>query len=110
MGTSEIESVMDNKVIIAHNAKQTSRDAANRVYPKSGSIRLAVYEFLIRRGLEGATDQEIESNLNLDGNTVRPTRKTLEQDELIINAGLTRANHNGNQCIVWRAISADQMF
>jgi transcription initiation factor IIE alpha subunit len=110
MGTTEGEGVMNNKVIIAKDAKSTSREAANRAYPRSGSIRLEVYEFLIRRGLDGATDQEIESNLNLDGNTVRPTRKTLEQDELIIDSGSTRSNHNGNQCIVWRAISADQMF
>jgi transcription initiation factor IIE alpha subunit len=110
MGQAKGKSVMNNKVIIAHQAKATSRDAANRVYPRSGSIRLEVYEFLIRRGLDGATDQEIESNLNLDGNTVRPTRKTLEQDELIVDSGTTRSNHNGNQCIVWRAISADQMF
>ena len=110
MGQAKGESLMDNKVIIANQAKATSRDAANRVYPRSGSIRLEVYEFLIRRGLDGATDQEIESNLNLDGNTVRPTRKTLEQDELIVDSGTTRSNHNGNQCIVWRAISADQMF
>jgi transcription initiation factor IIE alpha subunit len=110
MGTTEVEGVMKNRVIVAHQAKATSREAASRVYPRSGSIRLEVYEFLIRRGLDGATDQEIESNLNLDGNTVRPTRKTLEQDELIIDTGTTRSNHNGNQCIVWRAISADQMF
>lgn len=101
---------MDNKVIIAHDARDTSRAAAERVYPKSGSIRLKVYEFLIRRGMDGATDQEIERNLNLDGNTVRPTRKTLEQDGLIIDAGFTRANHNGNQCVVWRAASTDMIF
>lgn len=101
---------MENKVIVANGAKGTSRAAAERAYPKSGSIRLKIYEYIIRKELEGATDQEIESSLHIDGNTVRPSRKTLEDDGFIIDSGTTRANKNGNQCIVWRAASINMLL
>ena len=102
--------MMENKVIIATKAKETSRIAAERIYPKSGSIRLSVYEYLIRQGLRGATDQEMQSNLNLSGDTIRPTRMTLLKDGFIIDSGETRNNLNGNPCVVWRAIDTGMMF
>jgi hypothetical protein len=102
--------MMDNKVIVAHDARQTSRIAAERIYPKSGSIRLKVYEYLIRQGLRGATDQEMQTNLNLSGDTIRPTRMTLLKDNYIIDSGQTRNNVNGNPCVVWRAVDEGMMF
>jgi hypothetical protein len=101
---------MDNKVIIATKARQTSRIAAKRIYPKTGSIRLSVYEYLIRQGLRGATDQEMQSNLKLSGDTIRPTRMTLLKDGFIIDSGETRNNSNGNPCVVWRAVDEGMMF
>ena len=99
-----------NTVIISRNARATSRGAAVAALPYSGSIRFRVYEFILRRGLEGATDQEIATSLNLSGDTVRPTRKTLEQDLFVIDSGLTRNNQNGNACIVWRANIEGQLL
>jgi len=101
---------MDNKVIIARNAQQTSREAAERVYPKSGTMRLKVYEFIVRQGLKGATDQEIQNTLHLSGDTVRPSRITLFQDGFVIDSGVRRKNANGNDCIVWRAVDEGMMF
>lgn len=102
--------MIDNKVIVAHDARETSRIAAERIYPKSGSIRLKVYEYLIRQGLRGATDQEMQTNLNLSGDTIRPTRMTLLKDNYIIDSGETRNNSNGNPCVVWRAVDEGMMF
>ena len=110
MATTKEACMMENKVIIATKARETSRIAAERVYPKSGSIRLSVYEYLIRQGLRGATDQEMQSNLNLSGDTIRPTRMTLLKDGYIIDSGKTRNNLNGNPCVVWRAIDTGMMF
>ena len=110
MATTKEACMMENKVIIATKARETSRIAAERVYPKSGSIRLSVYEYLIRQGLRGATDQEMQSNLNLSGDTIRPTRMTLLKDGYIIDSGETRNNLNGNPCVVWRAIDTGMMF
>jgi hypothetical protein len=102
--------MMENKVIIAKNGRQTSRAAAERVYPKSGTMRLFVYEHIIRQGLRGATDQEIQNTLHLSGDTVRPSRITLLKDGMIIDSGTTRKNANGNECIVWRAVDEGMMF
>ena len=93
--------VGDNAVI--SNLSKTSVRAAIKAYPRSGTIRIKVYHFLIRRGLDGATDQEISITLQISENTVRPTRKTLEIDGFIRDSGLTRKNRNGNDCIIWRA-------
>jgi transcription initiation factor IIE alpha subunit len=99
-----------NTVIISPKARGTSRAAAISALPYSGSIRYRVYEFILRRGLKGATDQEIAKSLNLSGDTVRPTRKTLEQDLFVIDSGTTRNNQNGNACIVWRANIEGQLL
>ena len=93
--------VGDNAVI--SNLSKTSVRAAIKAYPRSGTIRIKVYHFLIRRGLDGATDQEISVTLQISENTVRPTRKTLEIDGFVRDSGLTRKNRNGNDCIIWRA-------
>ena len=93
--------VGDNAVI--SNLSKTSVRAAIKAYPRSGTIRIKIYHFLIRRGLDGATDQEISITLQISENTVRPTRKTLEIDGFVRDSGLTRKNRNGNDCIIWRA-------
>ena len=101
---------MDNKVIIAHNAQRTSIAAAEKALPKTGSMRRKVYEFILNQGLRGATDQEIEKTLHIDGNTVRPSRISLVKDGYILDTGTTRKNHHNNDCIVWRAVEEGMML
>ena len=92
-----------NTVKVAKNAKRTSQLAAEKALPKSGSKRRAVYDFIISRGFYGATDDEIQEALGMEGNTVRPTRGGLVEDGFIEDRGITRKNKHGNQCIVWKA-------
>lgn len=101
---------MQNKVIIARNARKTSINAASNHLPKSGTTRAQVYEYIVRQGMRGATDQEIQRSLKIDGNTVRPSRLTLYKDGLITDTGITRKNDNGNDCTVWRAIDKGMML
>lgn len=82
--------------------KQTSLDALEKIAPKVGTIRRKVYEAILLKGLSGITDYEIEKQLNLEGNTVRPIRGSLVDIGLVIDSGTTRLNAKGNQCIVWR--------
>ena len=100
--------VSDNSVILGK--RRTSRLAAIRVYPETGSLRLKIYELLIRAGSRGATDQEIESILAISGNSVRPLRGSLEKQGFIIASGTTRENLNGNLCIVWVAVEEGMML
>jgi hypothetical protein len=92
-----------NTVVIARNAQRTSIAAAQKVLPKTGSLRRKVYEYILNQGLRGATDQEMELTLNIDGNTIRPTRISLLKDGFILDTGTTRKNQHGNDCIVWRS-------
>lgn len=92
----------NNKIKIARNAQRTSVMAAETALPRSGTKRRMVYDFIERCGIRGATDDEIEATLGIDGNTVRPTRGGLVEDGFIINTGTTRKNKHGNECIVWR--------
>jgi len=96
-----------NEVIVARYAQGTSIAAAMKHYPKSGSTRLKILEFIIGKGFNGATDQEIEYTLHMDGNTVRPSRGLLVKHGFIVDSGLTRENKNGNPCIVWKAVEND---
>lgn len=91
-----------NKVRVARNAQRTSLLAAEKALPKSGTKRRRVYDYIVGRGLHGATDDEIQNALGIDGNTVRPTRGGLVEDGYIIDTGTTRKNKQGNECIVWR--------
>jgi len=83
--------------------KQTSLEAMAKIEPQIGTLRRKVYELFINRGMYGATDQEVERYLHLDGNTVRPIRGSLVKDGFIIDTGTTRQNEKGNACIVWRS-------
>jgi len=83
--------------------KQTSLEARAKIEPQIGTLRRKVYELFINRGMYGATDQEVERYLHLDGNTVRPIRGSLVKDGFIIDTGTTRQNEKGNACIVWRS-------
>lgn len=95
-----------NRVAVSKNPQRTSVMAAERALPRSGTKRRMVYDFIERCGMRGATDDEIQATLNIEGNTVRPTRGGLVEDGYIIDTGTTRKNKHGNECIVWRC--ADQ--
>lgn len=101
---------MDNSVTISRNAQRTSVAAALKVLPKTGSLKRKVYEYILNQGLRGSTDYEIEKTLQIEGNTVRPTRISLVKDGYIIDTGTTRKNHHNNDCIVWRAVEEGMML
>ena len=83
--------------------QRTSIEAKRKIEPKIGSITWKVYDFIAATGLVGATDQELEKVLRMDGNTIRPTRGSLVKNKLVSDSGRTRKNDKGNDCIVWIA-------
>ncbi len=92
------------------NYQRTSLEALLAVEPHIGSINRAVYSFIESRGLEGATDQEVESVTRIDGNSVRPSRGSLVKQGLVFDSGRTRPNAKGNNCIVWIALDEGMML
>jgi hypothetical protein len=99
---------IDRNVVIA-GAQESSLSAATKALPNSGRLRLKIYEFLIGRGVLGATDYEMQRNLGIDGNSQRPSRGTLVTDGWVRNSGTTRLVKN-TQCIVWIAADVDMLL
>ena len=63
--------------------------------------RQMIFLHLLDKGPFGATLEEIEKELNLAGNTVRPRRLELEEKLLVVNSGTTRPTCSGRQAVVW---------
>ena len=79
-----------------------SLEAAEAIAPSADTIREEVYCYIRGCGLSGATDDEIQAALGLDGNTERPRRWELFKADRIEASG-SRANRRGRRCIVWTA-------
>lgn len=92
--------MIDRNAVI-HGKHKNSQAAADAFFLKSGSWRRNVYTFIASKGAYGATDQEIQEHFNKSGDTIRPTRKTLEKDGLIVDSCRTRKNAAGNDCTIW---------
>ena len=96
-----LRAIEDNVVSIAKKASRTSRSAAEKVLPRSGSIRQKVYEAIKFRGLEGLTDYELEKSVGGKHQTISASRRSLVVDGFVMDSGYTRKNPEGNDCIVW---------
>ena len=93
-------SLIDRNAVI-YGSHKNSVAAANAFLLKSGSWRRKVYDYVSSKGFDGATDQEIQAYFDKSGDTIRPTRKTLEKDGLLLDSGRTRKNAAGNECTIW---------
>jgi hypothetical protein len=66
-----------------HNGTQPSRAAAESARKFARSQTSRVHEFVASQGEHGATDKEIQTALNLDGNSQRPRRVWLRDHGFI---------------------------
>lgn len=89
----------DNVVFVAKWASKTSRDAAEKALPKSGSARRRIYEAIANHG--GLADFELEQILKGSHQTISAGRRSLVIDNFIQDSGKTRRNPGGNECTVW---------
>lgn len=85
-----------------HSGSPTSKAAAEAIRPEAGTLCAAVYSFIVGTAERGATDAEIQSALQLDGNSERPRRRALQQRGLIIDSGRRRKTPSGRAATVWR--------
>lgn len=92
--------INDQVVYIANYASDTSRKAAEKVLPKTGTMRKTIYD-IIAGSANGATDWEIEKVTGIKHQTASATRRSLVIDGFIVDSGKTRKNNEGNECIVW---------
>lgn len=82
---------------------ETSRLAALSFYPRQGTARRKVLDFIAESG--GATDEEIQDALRMSGNTERPRRVELtdyrDLPKLIKDSGMKRRTRSGEWAVVW---------
>ena len=81
----------------------TAQHAAARALPRSGSDRRRVYDLILERGAEGATDDELEVALDLPHQTASARRNGLRDDGWVTDSGRKRPTRSGADAIVWIA-------
>ena len=98
----------DNVVILSSRSRVTSRKAAERMLPRSGTMRREIYELVQRAN--GLTDYELEELLNGKHQTVSASRRGLVIDGFLVDSGRTRKNDVGNECIIWEITIKETLF
>lgn len=66
-------------------------------------MRQRIYAFLVERGEDGATDEEMQGWLDMNPSTQRPRRIELVTSGQVYDSGLTRKTLSGRSATVWRA-------
>lgn len=78
----------------------TERESAISVYPRTGTQRRKVLDYIARCGHQGATDRELQQNLSI--RRARTRRQELVEGGWVIDSGVTRRlPDTGNHAIVW---------
>jgi hypothetical protein len=62
-----------------------------------------VWRYLKSQGKQGATDDEIQVAVSMDGNSERPSRRTLEKEGHVKRTKQWRITRKGFKAIVWVA-------
>lgn len=83
----------------------TSRDAAISAEGSAGSLRRQVWSFLMERGQAGATDEEIQTMLEINPSTQRPRRIELVNGGLVRDSGRTRLTQSRRKATVWEIVA-----
>ena len=102
-----LRSVDSNVVATPKSPRRTTRMAAEKILPKTGSIRRRVYDAVVNSSSYGVTDYELEVRMNIKHQTLSASRRSLVLDGFLIDSGQTRKNIVGNDCIVWVAMPID---
>ena len=84
-----------------NNGVWTSELANKRANKERNGARVLAY--LQALGEQGATDDDMQLGLPMDGNSQRPARRQLELDGLILRTTRTRPTTKGNPALVWTA-------
>ena len=90
----------------AQRHSETSISAAVAIEPKAGTLRARVLNALRIRKHHGATDEELQTWLEMNPSTQRPRRVELLESGLIKDSGTTRQTKSGRSAVVWIAIES----
>jgi hypothetical protein len=98
-GKKPLSDPTEPKAKVARGAKATSRAAALRILPRTGTQR---WNILMTIKTRPRTDEELAGLLRMSLNSVRPRRGELVDGEWIEDSGETRQTAAGNDAVVWK--------
>lgn len=88
-------------VAIHHRAQETSRIAAQKALPNSGTKRRIIFELIKDSAMFGLCDHELEVKTGWLHQSASAARNTLMKDGWILDSGQRRNTAQGNPAIVW---------
>ena len=103
---TRLRKIDDNVVSISSKARTTSRKAAEKMLPHSGTMRRKIYDFIVATG--GATDFQLEAYLGGKHQSISAGRRSLVVDGFLVDSGKVIRNEVGNECIVWKMAKMEQ--
>jgi hypothetical protein len=83
----------------------TSKAAARSIEPRTGTLRGFVLAYIRGAGMNGATDEEMQSALSMNPSTQRPRRIELVEAGFVYDSNRTRPTESGRNAVVWLAVS-----
>lgn len=84
-----------------------TREYAMARRARQARMKALVFAFLVGRGPDGATDQEMQLGLGLHANSQAPRRVELQREGVVVNTGKRRKTTSGHTAIVW-AVRPDE--
>lgn len=91
-----------------HNNTPTSCIAAKLAQTFAASQQEQVFQAIEQAGANGLTDQEIETALNIAGNSVRPRRRKLVELGRVKESGNLRLTDSKSPAVVWIVTPPDE--
>lgn len=85
---------------VFYGPQETSRKAADRALPKTGTKRHEIWLLIQKHG--GLTADEINEITGISPNTINPTIRGLVLDGWLEDCGERRNTRTGNEAIVWQ--------
>ncbi len=86
----------------------TRFQAAARIQPLLSHLQKRVLSFIVARGEQGCTDEEIADGLKMNKDTTRPRRYELEKERLVFDSGMRRATASGCPATVWTSYPSQE--
>lgn len=85
----------------------TSREAEEKSAAMTATIQWELMTYLDTVGGQGATDEEMQVRLGLNGNSQRPVRLGMVRAGWVKDSGRWRLTRAGNPAIVWTLVRPD---
>ena len=97
----ELDGLVDRATPPFQGHSVTSRQAAESIAKPSRTLKSKVHQFIVSRGADGCTDEEVQTALEMNPSTQRPRRVDLVRDGVVEDSGKQRKTQSGRNATVW---------